>query len=114
MKALLSKSPGGPQTLVVENVPDPHPGEGQVRVAVKACGVNFPDSLIIEDRYQFKPERPFAPGGEVAGIVEKVGAKVNSLRTGDHVIGWCNWGGMAEKLVIDETRCITIPSDMPF
>jgi NADPH:quinone reductase len=114
MRALLSKRVGGPETLVVENLPDPAPGEGEVLLLVKGCGVNFPDSLIIEDRYQFKPQRPFAPGGEVAGIVEKVGPSVKNLRTGDHVIGWCSWGGMAEKLVIDEKRCIPIPSDMPF
>ena len=67
MLALLSRRPGGPETLVLEEVPDPRPGPGQVRLAVKACGVNYPDLLIIEDRYQYKPARPFSPGGEVAG-----------------------------------------------
>ena len=65
MKILLSKSPGPPETLVLEDAPDPEPGPGQVRLKVSACGVNYPDSLIIEDKYQFRPERPFAPGGEV-------------------------------------------------
>ena len=73
MLALLSRQPGGPDTLALEELPDPRPGPGEVLIAVKACGVNYPDLLIIEDRYQFKPERPFAPGGEVSGIVEEVG-----------------------------------------
>ena len=70
MKAMLSWRIGGPETLVLEELPDPKPGPGEVLLAVKACGVNYPDVLIIEDRYQFKPPRPFAPGGEVAGVIE--------------------------------------------
>jgi NADPH2:quinone reductase len=69
MKAVLSKSVGGPETLVIEDRADPVAGAGEVLLAVKACGVNYPDVLIIEDKYQFKPERPFAPGGEVSGVV---------------------------------------------
>jgi NADPH2:quinone reductase len=114
MKALLSKSVGGPDTLVLEDLPDPIPGPGQVRLAVKACGVNYPDLLIIEDKYQFKPERPFAPGGEVSGVVEAVGAGVKRLKVGDRVIGSCGWGGMATKLVLEEERCIPFPDAMPF
>ena len=76
MKAMLSKRVGGPETLELEELPDPRPGAGEVVIAVKACGVNYPDSLIIEDRYQFKPQRPFAPGGEVAGMVDAVGEGV--------------------------------------
>ena len=114
MKALLSKSVGGPETLVVEDMPDPQPGPGQVRMAVKACGVNYPDLLIIQDRYQFKPERPFAPGGEVSGVVEAVGPGVTTLKVGDRVIGSCGWGGMATKLVLEEDRCIPFPDAMPF
>ena len=87
MKAMLSKQVGGPGTLVLEEVPDPKPGAGEVVLAIKACGVNYPDLLIIEDRYQFKPERPFAPGGEVAGIVEAVGSGVTGLKVGDRVSG---------------------------
>ena len=78
MKAMLSKQVGGPETLVLEELPDPKPGAGEVLIAVKACGVNYPDLLIIEDRYQFKPPRPFAPGGEVAGVVEAVGDGVTA------------------------------------
>jgi NADPH:quinone reductase-like Zn-dependent oxidoreductase len=73
MRAVLSKAPGGPETLVVEEVLDPRPMKGEVVIEVRAVGVNFPDTLIIEDRYQFKPTRPFSPGGEVAGVVEAVG-----------------------------------------
>ncbi|MDX2203254.1 MAG: NADPH:quinone oxidoreductase family protein [Hyphomicrobiaceae bacterium] len=114
MKALLSKSVGGPDTLVLEDLPDPEPGPGQVRLAIKACGVNYPDLLIIEDKYQFKPERPFAPGGEVSGVVEALGAGVKRLKVGDRVIGSCGWGGMATKLVLEEDRCIPFPEAMPF
>jgi NADPH2:quinone reductase len=114
MKAMLSKSVGGPQTLVLEEVPDPTPGAGEVVLDVKACGVNFPDLLMIEDRYQFKPPRPFAPGGEVAGTVAVVGSGVQQLKPGDRVIGSCGHGGMADKLVIAAANCIPMPRDMPF
>jgi NADPH2:quinone reductase len=114
MKALLSKVVGGPDTLVLEEVPDPKPGPGEVVIAVKACGVNYPDLLIIEDRYQFKPPRPFSPGGEVAGVVEAVGAGVKAFKPGDRVIGSAFAGGMAEKLVVEAERCIPTPAGMPF
>jgi len=114
MKAMLSKSVGGPETLVLEEMPDPTPGAGEVLLAVKACGVNYPDLLIIEDRYQFKPPRPFAPGGEVAGTVAAVGPGVASLKAGDRVIGSCGHGGMADKLVIAADNCIAMPAGMPF
>jgi len=68
MKALLSKHPGGPETLALDEVPEPVPGSKEVRVAVRACGVNYPDLLIIQDLYQYKPPRPFAPGAEIAGV----------------------------------------------
>jgi NADPH2:quinone reductase len=114
MKAMLSRRVGGPETLTLEELPDPRPGDGQVLLAVKACGVNYPDLLIIEDRYQYKPERPFAPGGEVAGVVEAVGAGVTNFKTGNRVIGSSMSGGMAEKLVLDADRCIAMPDAMPF
>src|SRR5438093_1180184 len=114
MKAMLSKRVGGPETLVLEELPDPKPGAGEVLLAIKACGVNYPDLLIIEDRYQFKPERPFAPGGEVAGVVEAVGAGVTQFKPGDRVIGSSIAGGMAEKLVLEADRCIAMPDAMPF
>src|SRR5689334_21709431 len=106
MKAMLSRRIGGPETLSLEELPEPKPGPGEVLLAVKACGVNYPDLLIIEDRYQFKPQRPFAPGGEVAGVVEAVGAGVTQFKPGDRVIGSSIAGGMAEKLALGAELCI--------
>ena len=114
MKALLSKHVGGPETLVLEDMPSPQAAPGFAVVQVKACGVNFPDVLIIEDRYQFKPERPFAPGGEVAGVVTAVGDGVSHLKPGDRVLGSTGWGGMAEEIAIDAARLVKIPDAMPF
>ena len=79
MKALLSKTPGGPETLVLEDIESPKAGKGEVVISIKAIGVNFPDSLIIKDMYQFKPERPFSPGGEVSGVIKEVGEGVTHL-----------------------------------
>jgi NADPH2:quinone reductase len=113
MKALLSKAPGGPDTLVLENVAEPAAGPGQLLVRVAAVGVNFPDSLIISDRYQFRPERPFAPGGEFSGTVEAVGEGVTDFAPGDRVLAMTIWGAMSEKVVVDVWRCARIPDDMP-
>ena len=85
MRAVLSKAPGGPETLVVEEVMDPRPMKGEVVIEVRAVGVNFPDTLIIEDKYQFRPERPFSPGGEISGIVSAVGEGVSEVAVGDRV-----------------------------
>lgn len=114
MKALLSLRPGPPESLEYADAPDPVAGEGEVVIAVKAAGVNFPDVLIIEDKYQFKPERPFAPGGEIAGIVESVGPGVTQLRPGQRVIGSLGWGGFAEKVKAQAGRVLPIPDEMPF
>lgn len=114
MKAVLSTAPGGPDTLVLQDVADPTPGPGEVVIDVKAVGVNYPDVLIIQDQYQFKPARPFSPGGETAGVVSAVGEGVTGLKVGDRVIGSCGWGGMAEKLALAAARCIPIPDAMPF
>lgn len=114
MKALLSIRPGPPETLEYADAPDPVAGEGEVVIAVKAAGVNFPDALIIEDKYQFKPERPFAPGGEVAGVIESVGPGVTHLKPGQRVIGSIGWGGFAEKVRAQAARVLPIPDAMPF
>lgn len=114
MKALLSKTPGGPETLVLEDIDSPKAGKGEVVISIKAIGVNFPDSLIIKDMYQFKPERPFSPGGEVSGVIKEVGEGVTHLAVGQRVIGSCGWGGMREELAIDAGRCIPIPDSVPF
>ena len=109
MKAVVSKQPGGPETLEMVELDSPKPGPKQVVLEIKAIGVNFPDSLIIVDRYQFKPDRPFSPGGEVAGVVKEVGSEVTSLKPGDRVIGSCGWGGMREEIAIEADRCLAIP-----
>lgn len=114
MKAVLSQSVGGPETLKLEELPDPTPSAGQVVLDVKACGVNYPDVLIIQDMYQFKPQRPFAPGGEVSGVVSAVGDGVSHLKAGDRVLASTGWGGMAEKLAVDAARVVPIPDAMPF
>ena len=114
MKAVLSKEVGGPETLVLEELPDPVAGPGQVLIDVKACGVNYPDVLIIEDKYQFKPTRPFAPGGEVSGVIAAVGEGVTRFKVGDRVLASTGWGGFAEKLALEEQRCTPIPDNMPF
>src|SRR4051812_42416639 len=101
MKALLSKEPGGPDTLALEELPDPVAGKGQVVVAVRACSINYPDVLIIEDKYQFKPPRPFAPGSEVAGVIESVGEGVTGWEPGDRVLAVIGHGGLSEKVAID-------------
>src|SRR3954471_79104 len=114
MKALLSKEVGGPDTLVLEDVPSPEAKPGFAVVSVKAVGVNFPDVLIIEDKYQFKPARPFAPGGEIAGVVKSVGDGVTHIKPGDRVLGNTGWGGMAEELALEAHRLVKIPDAMPF
>lgn len=114
MKAVLCKEWGMPGTLVVEDVPSPKPGSGQVVVSVKACGVNFPDTLIIQGKYQFKPEMPFSPGGEVAGVIKEVGEGVTRVRPGDRVIAFNTWGGFAEEMLVDADRTIQMPASMDF
>ena len=88
MKAVLCKQHGLPETLVVEEVPTPVPGAGQVLISVKACGVNFPDTLIIQNLYQFKPPLPFSPGGELSGIVKAVGEGVKHVQVGQPVLAF--------------------------
>lgn len=114
MKAMLSTAAGGPETLKLTEMPTPDPTKGEVRIAVKAAGVNFPDTLIIRDLYQLKPPRPFAPGGEIAGVVEAVGDGVNELAVGDRVIAMTGFGGFATHLCVGAARCLKIPDEMPF
>jgi NADPH2:quinone reductase len=114
MKALLSTEVGGPETLKLQDVPSPEAKPGWAVVQIKAVGVNFPDVLIIEDKYQFKPSRPFAPGGEVSGIVKSVGEGVTHIKPGDRVLGNTGWGGMAEELALEAHRLVKIPDAMPF
>jgi NADPH:quinone reductase len=114
MKALLSHQPGGPETLRLTDVPDPAAGAGQLLVRVKACAINYPDVLIIEDKYQFKPPRPFAPGGEIAGLVEAVGEGVAGWAPGDRLIAMIGHGGLAEQVVVDGARAVPLPAGRGF
>ena len=114
MKAVLCKAHGSPESLVVEEVESPAPGPGQVVISVKAAGVNFPDSLIIQGKYQFQPPLPFSPGGEVAGIVKDVGAGVESVQIGDRVTAWSAFGGFAEEFVANADALIPLPAGIDF
>lgn len=109
MKAVLSKEVGGPETLVVEDIADPVPGAGEVLVKVAACAINFPDTLIIRDLYQFKPPRPFSPGGEISGTIEAIGEGVTGWQVGDRVISGIGNGGLQEKIVINAARLFRVP-----
>jgi NADPH:quinone reductase-like Zn-dependent oxidoreductase len=114
VKALLSAAPGGPETLALTDLPDPVAGPGQLLVRVKACAINYPDVLIIEDKYQFKPPRPFAPGGEIAGTVEAVGEGVSGWRVGDRLIAMIGHGGLAEKVVVPAAMALPLPAQRSF
>ena len=114
MKALLSKSVGGPETLVLEDVESAVPGPGEVVIDIKAIGVNFPDTLIIRDLYQFKPPRPFSPGGEISGVIKALGDGVTNLEVGQRVLASTGSGGMREELKTFAGACVPIPDAMPF
>jgi NADPH2:quinone reductase len=111
---MLCKAYGPPENLVLEHVEPLEPGRGQVVVSVRACGVNFPDTLIVRGLYQFKPPLPFSPGGEVAGIVKEVGAGVEGVKPGDRVIAFSAFGGFAEEVVAEAGGLIRMPAEMDF
>lgn len=112
MKAILCEQFGEPDQLVLRDLSDPVISENQVLIKVEACGVNFPDLLMIQNKYQFKPELPFTPGGEVAGKVLEVGNKVTSFQVGDSVLALCRWGGFAEKVAVDVDRVFLLPNSL--
>ena len=114
MRAVLSKTVGGPESLVVEDVLDPTPKPGEVVIEVRAVGINFPDTLIIEDKYQFKPQRPFSPGAEISGVVEGVGEGVKGIFKGDRVIAVPGWGGLVERIAVPAASVIKMPDAMSF
>lgn len=114
MKALMSHTAGGPETLKLEEVAEPEAKAGEVLVAIKACGVNYPDVLTIQDLYQTKPPRPFAPGGEIAGVVQAIGPGVSAFKVGDKVFGSISHGGMAERIATPADRLSAIPDGMSF
>ncbi len=110
MKALLSVRVGGPETLELSDVPAPEAGAGELLVRVLACAINYPDVLVIEDRYQTKPPRPFAPGGEISGVVEAVGEGVTGWSVGDRLIGLVYQGGLAEQAIVRADQAIPFPA----
>ncbi|MFP5224821.1 MAG: NADPH:quinone oxidoreductase family protein [Actinomycetota bacterium] len=112
MRAVMCTELGAP--LTVGEVPDPQPQAGQVRVAVKAAGVNFPDTLIVQGKYQFKPDLPFSPGGEVAGVVDAIGPDVQGVKVGDRVIAFTVYGGFAEAVCVDARALVPMPDDLDF
>jgi NADPH2:quinone reductase len=109
MRAVLCEAWGGPDDLVVKTVPDLQPKPGEVVVKIRAAGVNFPDVLIIQKKYQVQPELPFSPGAEISGEVTAIGEGVTALRQGDRVAALCTTGGFAEEIALDANRCIKIP-----
>src|SRR5690349_5960730 len=114
MKALLSHEPGGPETLRLDELPDPKPGPGELLIRVRAAAINFPDVLIIEDKYQLKPPRPFAPGGELAGEIEAIGDGVEGWTVGDRIIAVTGFGALAEKVVIPARAAFRLPEERSF
>ncbi len=114
MKAIRCKAYGPPSSLVLEEISSLKASTNEVLVDVKACGLNFPDTLIIQGLYQFKPELPFTPGSDVAGIVKEVGEDVRHLKPGDEVFGFVPYGGLAEEVVVPATACFQKPKEMDF
>ncbi len=114
MKAALCIEHGLPEKLVLREIPSPLPKADEVLIEVHACGVNFPDVLIIQNKYQFKPTLPFSPGGEVAGKIMAVGEQVGQLKVGDRVTALSSWGGFAEQLVVKAHRVFLLPNSIDF
>ncbi|HUQ76689.1 MAG TPA: NADPH:quinone oxidoreductase family protein [Burkholderiales bacterium] len=114
MKAVVCKQYGPPQSLVIEDLPAPKPGAGEVVISVRAASVNFPDVLIIQNKYQFKPPLPFSPGSELAGVVKEVGSGVSAFRPGERVMAFTTYGAFAEEVKTDASRLIRMPERMDF
>ncbi|MDN3519669.1 NADPH:quinone oxidoreductase family protein [Aquisalimonas lutea] len=114
MRAVLCKEHGPPESLVVDEAPSAAVGENEVRIGIHACGVNFPDTLIIQGKYQIQPDLPFSPGSEVAGEVLEVGSGVQHLNVGDPVMSLTGWGGFAEEVVIGADRVLPMPASMDY
>ncbi len=112
MKAIVCSKFGLPNTLKFIEIKSPSPKEGEILISVKACSVNFPDTLIIQGKYQFRPEFPFSPGSDVAGVVEKVGENVSHFKVGDEVVGFIPFGGFAEKAIVKVKDCFPKPKGM--
>jgi NADPH2:quinone reductase len=114
VKALVCRQYGPPESLTIEALPSPEPGPGEVVVRVKAASLNFPDVLIIQDKYQLKPPLPFSPGSELAGVVERVGAGVEGVKRGDPVLAVIGYGAFAEEVRVEVGRLVPIPQGMDF
>ncbi|WP_334187684.1 NADPH:quinone oxidoreductase family protein [Noviherbaspirillum sp.] len=114
MKAILCKSWGLPDTLVVEDLPEVTPGAGQIAIDVQAAGVNFPDVLIIQNKYQFKPELPFTPGSELAGVVRAVGEGVTQHKVGDKVLAFVSQGAFAQQIAVPAQAAMPMPPGLDF
>ena len=114
MKAVLSYEPGPPEALRLSDLPEPAPGPGELLVRVRACAINYPDVLIIEDKYQMRPPRPFAPGGEVAGEVIAVGEGVTDWQVGERLVAVTGFGGLAEKIVVPAKSGFRLPPERGF
>ncbi|UXP32192.1 NADPH:quinone oxidoreductase family protein [Reichenbachiella agarivorans] len=114
MKAVICRNYGSPDLLTLEDMPSLTPEPNEVIVDVKACGLNFPDTLIIQGKYQFQPEFPFSPGGEVAGTVKSIGSEVKHLCVGDRVMAGTSWGGMAQEARSLASNAFKIPDSMSF
>jgi NADPH2:quinone reductase len=114
MKAVVCKQFGPPDSLVVEDMPSPRAGPGEVVLSVKAASVNFPDVLIIQNKYQFKPPLPFSPGSELAGVVKETGAGVEGFKPGDKVIAFTTYGAFAEEVKTEAARLLPLPQGMDF
>jgi NADPH:quinone reductase len=114
MKAVLCKQFGPPDSLVVEDIASPKASTGEVVIAVKAASLNFPDVLIIQNKYQFKPPLPFSPGSELAGVVKEIGPGVQGCRPGDKVIAFTTYGAFAEEVKTDASRLVPLPEKMDF
>jgi len=114
MKAIVCEAWGLPDTLVVRELPEVVPEAGKVAIKVEAAGVNFPDVLIIQNKYQFKPELPFTPGGELAGTVTAVGEGVTQYKAGDRVIAFVGQGAFAQQIAVPEKSVMPMPPGMDF
>ena len=114
MKAVLCKAFGPADTLVIEDTSSPHIKKNEVLLDVHAAGINFPDTLIIEGKYQFKPPFPFSPGGEAAGVISAVGEKVSHLKVGDRVMALTGWGSCAEQIAVPAYNILPMPDAMDF
>jgi NADPH2:quinone reductase len=114
LKALLCRQFGPPESLVLEDLPSPHPGAGEVVISIKAASVNFPDVLIIQNKYQFKPPLPFSPGSELAGVVKEIGPGVTNVKPGDKVIAFTAFGAFAEEVKTEALRLLPLPEGMSY